>query len=260
MKDRICLLICNGHNSHISVKFVAHCIENNICLFLLLPHSLHLFQPLDVDVFSPLKTVVSADLDQLIRIGVTQLEKAEWVGSYIEARLNAFTKKNIQPNWCHCGLIPSNRNKHSLLQVGIDYNYDDCTPQPAALSATTFQDLVKNSTELDTITLNSLNSKLSELAIKNQINTSVHHKMPKVLSRNRQLLAENIILKHRLEEIEKIICEMKERKYGKRNVLKGKMVISMLEVLAELEKCEADMKLKQQKGGLRGRRTQAQTI
>ena len=84
--------------------------------------------------------------------------------------------------------------------------------------------------------------------------------MPKVLSRNRQLLAENIILKRRLGEIEKIVCERKERKYGKRNILKGKTVVSTLEVLAKLEKCETDMKLKKQKGGLRGRRTQAQAI
>ena len=260
VKDQIRLLICDGHDSHISVKFVAHCIENNICLFLLLPHSSHLLQPLDVDIFSPLKTAVSADLDRLIRIGVTRLEKAEWVESYIKARPNAFTEKNIQAGWHHSGLVPSNRNKHALLRADIDHNYDDCTAQPAVLSVTTFQDLVRNSIELDAIALNSLNSKLSELAIKNQINTPVHREMPKVLSRNRQLLAENIILKRRLGEIEKIVCERKECKYGKRNVSKGKTVMSMLEVLVELEKCETETKLKKQKRGLRGRRTQAQAI
>ena len=96
VKDRIRLLICDGHDSHISVKFVAYCIENNICLFLLLPHSSHLLQPLDVGVFSSLRTAVSADLDQLIRIGVTRLEKAKWVESYIKVRPNAFTEKNIR--------------------------------------------------------------------------------------------------------------------------------------------------------------------
>ena len=60
--------------------------------------------------------------------------------------------------------------------------------------------------------------------------------------------------------IEKIVCEKKEHKYGKRNVLKVKTVVSMLEELVELEKCETDMKLKKQNGGLRGRRTQAQVI
>ena len=62
-QGRTRLLICDGHDSNISAKFVAHCIENNICLFLLLPHSSYLLQPLDVSVFSPLKTAITADLD-----------------------------------------------------------------------------------------------------------------------------------------------------------------------------------------------------
>ena len=256
--DRTHLLICDGHDSHISAKFVAHCIENNICLFLLLPHSSHILQPLDVGVFSPLKTAVSADLDRLIRVGVTRLEKAEWVESYIRARLNAFIEKNIRAGWHYSGLAPSNRNKHSL-QAGADRDHNDCTPLVTP-SVPTFEDLIRDGAELDAVALDSLNPKLSELAIKNQINTPVRREMPKVLSRNRQLLAENIILKRRLGEIEKIVCKRKERKCGKRNVLKGKTVVSTLEVLAKLEKCEAIAKLKKQKGGLRGRRTQARTI
>ena len=98
-QGRTRLLICDGHDSHISAKFVAHCIENNICLFLLLPHSSHLLQPLDVGVFSLLKTAVSADLDRLIRAGVRRLEKAEWVESYIRAWPNAFTERNIRAGW-----------------------------------------------------------------------------------------------------------------------------------------------------------------
>ena len=91
-QNRIHLLICDNHDSHISAKFVAHCIENNICLFLLLPHSSHLLQPLDMGVFSPLKTAVTADLDRSIRVGFTRLENAEWLESCIWARPNAFTE------------------------------------------------------------------------------------------------------------------------------------------------------------------------
>jgi hypothetical protein len=36
------LLICDGHDSHISAQFVRHCIDHNIELLLLLPHSSHL--------------------------------------------------------------------------------------------------------------------------------------------------------------------------------------------------------------------------
>jgi len=71
------LLVCDGHESHISAKFVAHCIKHNICLFLLLPHSSHLLQPLDVGVFAPLKTALSAELYDLIQVGIARLEKAE---------------------------------------------------------------------------------------------------------------------------------------------------------------------------------------
>ena len=98
------LLIRDGHDSHISMKFVAHYIENDICLFLLLPHSSHLLQPLDVGVFSPLKTAVMADLDRLIRVGVTCLEKSEWVESYVRACPKAFTDRNIRAGWRHAGL------------------------------------------------------------------------------------------------------------------------------------------------------------
>ena len=84
--------------------------------------------------------------------------------------------------------------------------------------------------------------------------------MPKVLSRNRQLFAENIILKRRLREIERIVCERKERKNGKRNVLKGKTVVSTPEVLEELKKCEAEANLKKTKRGHRRTRNQAKVI
>ena len=248
------MLICDGHDSHISAKFVAHCIENNICLFLLLPHSSHILQPLDVGIFSPLKTAVSADLDQLIRVGVMRLEKVEWVEGYIKARPKAFTEKNIRAGWRHSGLVPTNRNKHSQIPAAAD---DSSPPLQLQPETPTFEDLLRNSTQLDAAALDSLNSKLAELAIKNQINTPVRREMPKVLSRNRQLFAEHIILKRRLGKIERIVCERKERKHGKRNVLKGKTVVSTLEVLEELKKCEAEANLKKSKQGPRRRKNQA---
>jgi len=251
------LLICDGHDSHISARFVAYCIEKNICLFLLLPHSSHLLQPLDVGVFSPLKTVVSADLDQLLRVGVIRLEKAEWVESYIRARPKAFTEKNIHAGWRHSGLAPINRHKHVQVRVADSQQTPQYISKPCV---PTFQDIFQHSSELHAADIDSLLSKLSELAIKNEINTPVRREIPKVLSRNRQLLAENIILKHRLGEIERIVCQRKERKQGKRNVLKGKTVVSTMEVLEELEKCEAQANLKKSKQGSRGRRNQVKAV
>ena len=114
-QNRIWFLICDGHNSYFSVKFIVYYIEHDICLFLLLPHSSYLLQLLNVGCFGPLKMAVSIDLDQLIRVGINQPEKVKWVKSYIEARPKAFTQKNIHAGWCHSELAPTNPYKHILL-------------------------------------------------------------------------------------------------------------------------------------------------
>jgi DDE superfamily endonuclease/Tc5 transposase DNA-binding domain len=51
------LLICDGHDSHITGEWVAHCMDNNIILAILPPHSSHLTQPLDVGVFGSLRNI-----------------------------------------------------------------------------------------------------------------------------------------------------------------------------------------------------------
>jgi hypothetical protein len=53
--DEYRLLICDGHDSHISANLVNFCIRKHIDLILLPPHSSHLLQPLDVAIFGPLK-------------------------------------------------------------------------------------------------------------------------------------------------------------------------------------------------------------
>ena len=187
------------------------------------------------------------------------MTKAEWMENYIRARPNALTEKNLRAGWRHSGLVPINRNKHTLLQAD-DSSDPQPTLEPAAPSIPTFKDLLRNSVELDAVALDALNMKLSELAINNEINTPVRREIPKVLSRNRQLLAEHAILKRRLADIERIVCERKEHKQGKRNVLKGKTVVSTLEVLELLKKCEAETNLKKSRRGPRARRNQAKVI
>ncbi len=49
------LLIFHGHHSHISLALIELARDNNIHLLCLPPHSTHLLQPLDVEVFGPVK-------------------------------------------------------------------------------------------------------------------------------------------------------------------------------------------------------------
>jgi hypothetical protein len=57
------LLICDGHDNHISAEFIQHCIANRIVLLLLPSHCSHLMQPLDVGIFFPLKQAIGCFLN-----------------------------------------------------------------------------------------------------------------------------------------------------------------------------------------------------
>jgi len=53
------LLICDGHGSHCTSPFLKCAIENKIVIFVLISHSSHLTQPLDLSIFGPLKRVLA---------------------------------------------------------------------------------------------------------------------------------------------------------------------------------------------------------
>jgi hypothetical protein len=120
------LLICDGHDSHISAEFVRYCIDNDILILLLVPHSSHLTQPLDVGVFGPLKRAMSAQLDPIFRTGISHLQKVEWMEAYVKARHIAITTSNILGGWRGAGLFPTNK-QHILRQLADKHT----TPSPS---------------------------------------------------------------------------------------------------------------------------------
>ena len=73
-----CLLICNWHDSHIMTAWIAHCMKNNIIFMVLLPHFSHFTQPLDVGVFSPLKTSMASAIEPLTSTKSHHILKVEW--------------------------------------------------------------------------------------------------------------------------------------------------------------------------------------
>jgi hypothetical protein len=69
------LLICNGYDSHISATFIYYCYNNNIAVFLLIPHSFYLIQPLDFRVFGPLKGAIKSQLNTIFRTRICMFTK-----------------------------------------------------------------------------------------------------------------------------------------------------------------------------------------
>ena len=73
------LLVCDGHDSHISGSFIAHCLQNRIALLILPPHTSHLLQPLDVAIFGLLKKRLTAALSYLNQAQLVRIQKFEWM-------------------------------------------------------------------------------------------------------------------------------------------------------------------------------------
>jgi hypothetical protein len=150
------LLLCDGHDSHISGNFVTFCIENDIVLLILLPHASHLIQPLDVGLFGPLKTAISVRMDRLIRTGIAQLRKDEWVEVYSDARKAAFTFANILAEWRGAGVFPLNRVR-VLRQLR---SIESTPPPPSQLQNNVAPFHLITSSPLDTLHLQSANTAL----------------------------------------------------------------------------------------------------
>ena len=106
------LLICDGHDSHISGNFISHCIQNRITLFILPPHTSHLLQPLDVAIFGPLKKRLTAALSHLNQAQLVRIQKIEWIEAYIQARSEACTRKILNPHGVELVLFHSIHSEH----------------------------------------------------------------------------------------------------------------------------------------------------
>jgi len=100
------LLIIDGYSSHVTARFIAYYITSKIDLFLLLPHSLHKTQPLDLSISGPLRTIINLEVDQVFRHSTTRLPRVEWTLAYIKARTRCFKPSSIESGFRKAGIYP----------------------------------------------------------------------------------------------------------------------------------------------------------
>ena len=80
------LLNCDGHDGHVTVKFLQLAMDHGIVISLLIPHSSHLCQSSDVGVFGHLKMIMSDKLEPIHHTEILHIQKAEWLTSYARVR------------------------------------------------------------------------------------------------------------------------------------------------------------------------------
>jgi len=103
------VLLFDGHYSHISLELIRAARQNNVHLLCLPPNTTHILQPLDVGVFSPLKTSWRKIL-KLYRLQ-TKGQKAtkETFPSLITQLWESFKPEHCKGGFRGVGLFPLSR-------------------------------------------------------------------------------------------------------------------------------------------------------
>jgi hypothetical protein len=233
------LLILDGHGSHITAKFIAHCMEHAIDLLVLPPHTSHKLQPLDVSVFSPLKRALAAETDAASRLDAGRVQRVDWTNMYIRAREKAFISANIISGWKATGLEPL-----SPIRV-LDKLPKASTPPPLPIQTTS------QSSSLDLSLLHSSPPEGTELRQANALfNAQIRdvNGVPSPAKRYAERMtralettqSELVTIRKELAEQRELLQTRKKHKKGKRVALKGRFVFSTQEVLDIVKEAEED--------------------
>jgi hypothetical protein len=101
------LLILDGHSTHITVDFMWEAYKNRVQLLYLPAHSSHLTQPLDLALFSPLKTYYRQETSHLDFLDhAAPVMKRNFLECYDRASEKAFTSKNCRSGFRAAGIWP----------------------------------------------------------------------------------------------------------------------------------------------------------
>ncbi|RXW17484.1 hypothetical protein EST38_g8369 [Candolleomyces aberdarensis] len=102
------LLLVDGHNSHYTAGFLRHAQDNNILVLCYPSHSTHIYQGLDVVIFSPLKTAWTEAWDEYERRTGQKVNKQCFLEVYANAHMKALSKQNIISAFRVTGVVPLN--------------------------------------------------------------------------------------------------------------------------------------------------------
>src|ERR1700721_1964130 len=243
------ILICDGHESHTTSAFIAHCMKNNIMLLRLPPHTSHLVQPLDVGLFGPLKKYLSAELDPLVQAKISRILKVEWLLAFERARKRAFSVQNILCGWRGAGLFPWNPSKvlrHFSHSSSSSSSLQSSTPSNLLTTPDIFETSLVTSSPPDAEMLRSTNIALKEvISTKLLLQSPVRNYVLRLSHGFERLRADFSILKRKQKDQETLLGVRRNIKKGKRLALKDQLLLTT----AELQNAVAAIENEAKSGG-----------
>jgi hypothetical protein len=241
------VLICDGHGSHITGKFIRFCMDNNIKLLILPAHSSHFTQPLDIGMFSPLKKYMSAEVGRIIGTNISRLTKAEWTTAYMKARANAFTCYNIRASWDGAGLYPFSPRK-------VIRRVQPKTPSPPTsptLNNNLFDKSLLSSSPSDMFSMFEANKELKALLNKDcSLNSPVKRYVNRLSKKAESWKARLAIVEKEKKDAQAVLGARKKVESKKRMFFKGKHLYTTEDIyqkVADAEKITEERRNKKQK-------------
>ncbi|KAL8295096.1 hypothetical protein RB600_000866 [Gaeumannomyces tritici] len=119
------LLVIDEHTTHVTVPFMYHAFKNNVQIEYLPPHSSHVTQPLDVGVFSPLKSNYRRQTRPFASFDTSASEqKKRFLQAYATASAEAICPRNIKAGFRKAGIWPikppSAPDSHQLINPFLE--------------------------------------------------------------------------------------------------------------------------------------------
>lgn len=147
-EDNPVLLICDNHQSHISLDTFEFCRENHITLLSIPPHTSHRLQPLDLTFFGPLKGALSREYGLfMVQNAHRRITTADIAGLLNKAYVKVATMEKGVSGFKAAGIFPLNPEKFSAedfaaaeefreLIIDADPEPDSVNPAPEATPST----------------------------------------------------------------------------------------------------------------------------
>ena len=76
----------------------------------MLLHFFHLLQPLNINIFNPLKTSYNKILQNVTQLNINSINKLKFLFLYQQIHMNAFTQKNIKFIFSEVNITPYDLN------------------------------------------------------------------------------------------------------------------------------------------------------
>ncbi|KAJ5337526.1 zinc finger protein [Penicillium brevicompactum] len=134
-KGKDCLLVLDGHDSHLTATFDKICQENNIIPICMPPHASHLLQPLDVGCFAVLKRSYGRRVAEYTRLGIDSIEKDDFLDIFPAARNDSFKESIVQSAFAATGLVPLDPDR-VLSKLNIRLQYPPLLDRPVSQGST----------------------------------------------------------------------------------------------------------------------------